>query len=262
MANKTYGQTKPYQQRHLITVEMDSLSAELYAPTKLRKLQEECPGALAKSGPVLEEHYVVTTRRRDLEWEFTVSINGEEWRIPPEVVDRIIRDRELIIRAQRKDRGKEQAEARKVQVRDDWEKVPLDQDPVFWDMNGQKRSPWDEPSYLRPASHEVEQKLRSGIRRLGMKIHITDDALDAFEDQVLYSMAKEDIFDPECFTDDKLVALSRATNWVTNLNTSSRSDNVQMMTSVVILALERAVFQAHPYFDDVQRLCCMNIGST
>ena len=212
----------------------------------------ERPGALAKSGTVLEEYYVVTTRRRGLEWEFTVSINREEWRIPPEVVDRIIRDRDLIIRAQWKDRGKEQDEARKAQVGSDWEKVRLDQDPLFRDMNGQKRSPWDEPSYRRPVSQEVEQKLRSGIRRLGVKIHVTDDALDAFEDQVLYSMAREDMFDPEYCTDDELVALSRATNWVTNLNTSSRSDNVQMMTSLVINALETAVFRAHPYFDGAE----------
>ena len=41
MANKPHDQTKPYQQRHLITVQMDSLSAELYAQGKL---QEERPG--------------------------------------------------------------------------------------------------------------------------------------------------------------------------------------------------------------------------
>ena len=108
--------------------------------------------------------------------------------------------------------------------------------------------PWDEPSHRRPGSPEVEAKLRSGIRRLGVKIHVADEALDAFEGHVLDSMAKDVMFDPEYCTDEELVALSR----VTNLNTSSRSDNVQRMTSLVIDGLETAVFRANPYFDDLE----------
>ena len=134
---------------------MDSLSAELYAPTHR-------PNSGSSKESVLElwlspdRSWRSTTwsptRQRDLEWEFTVSINGEEWRIPPEVVDRIIRDRELIIRAQRKDRGKEQAEARKSQVGNDREKTPLDLDPEF----GQK--PWPPLGMSRATAGRVHRR--------------------------------------------------------------------------------------------------------
>ena len=129
---------KGYLQRHTVTIEMDSLAAELYAPQKLRRLLEERPGAAAKGGTIAEEHYVITTRRWDLEWEHTVSAGAEEWRIPPQVVDWIIRDRELIIWQQRSDRGLEQAAARrrkKDEAATEGEHVALEEGQVFLQLN-------------------------------------------------------------------------------------------------------------------------------
>ena len=131
--------TQPYQQRHTVTIEMDGLEAELYAPAKLRRLQEERPGALAKTGPALEEHYIVTTRRRDLEWEFTIAVGDQEWRIPAQVVERIIEDRKLIISAQASDRALEQvgkrAAARAAKKAQE-ETEDLAGDETFLSLNG------------------------------------------------------------------------------------------------------------------------------
>ena len=53
--------TQPYRQRHLITIEMDYLAAEVYAAAKLRRLQEERPGALAENSPALTDCAVMSS---------------------------------------------------------------------------------------------------------------------------------------------------------------------------------------------------------
>ena len=96
----------PHQRRSRVSVEMDALTAALYAPKRLQETKDNNPAKLEQSGPVLESHYVVTTRRRDLDWEYTVeTTNGEQWHIPPAVLERFLAHRESIIKEQRSERG-------------------------------------------------------------------------------------------------------------------------------------------------------------
>ena len=119
MPKNVHDPTQPYTQRHTVTIAMDSLTAELFAPIKLRRIQEERPGSLARIGPVLEEHYVVTTRRRDLDWEYTINVGADEWRVPPQVIDRIIADRDLIMKSQRSERGRNHPPRRRKDQREE-----------------------------------------------------------------------------------------------------------------------------------------------
>lgn len=54
--------------------------------------------------------YIVITHRMDTDWDYTVELKGEMMRIPGRVLDRIISQRESIIKEQRSDRGTATAE--------------------------------------------------------------------------------------------------------------------------------------------------------
>jgi hypothetical protein len=54
--------------------------------------------------------YIVITNREDGDWSHTVELHGEMMRIPGKVIDRIISQREAIIKEQRSDRAKERHE--------------------------------------------------------------------------------------------------------------------------------------------------------
>lgn len=95
--------------RSLVTVEMDGLEASVFAPEELER-QQKLRRDLADT--VIEQHYIVSTRRFDGHWFFRVEHNGEVYQLPAAVIDRIIGQRQSIIKAQRQERGKAQAEAR------------------------------------------------------------------------------------------------------------------------------------------------------
>ena len=56
--------------------------------------------------------YIVQTHRYQTDWSHTVELKGELHRIPGKVVDRLISQREAIIKEQRADRGREQSQRR------------------------------------------------------------------------------------------------------------------------------------------------------
>jgi len=51
--------------------------------------------------------YIVITNRYLTDWSHTVELKGEIFRLPGKVVDRLISQREAIIKQQRSDRGRE-----------------------------------------------------------------------------------------------------------------------------------------------------------
>jgi len=53
------------------------------------------------------DHYIVQTHREDFDWSYTVELRGEQMRLPGKVIDRIISQREAIIKEQRSDRAKD-----------------------------------------------------------------------------------------------------------------------------------------------------------
>lgn len=100
-----------YRRRSLVTVEMDGLDAALFAPVKLEQIKRTRPAALEES-VVIEENYIVSTKRLDGRWSFTVEHDGVATILPPGVVDRIMAQRDSIITEERKDRGRLQARQR------------------------------------------------------------------------------------------------------------------------------------------------------
>ena len=101
-----------YIRRSLVTVEMDSLEAEMFVPEKLEAALKRRRDL---DDVVVEEHYIVSTRRIDDRWTFTVEHAGVVTILPDAVIDRILAQREAIITEGRKDRGRIQAAARLAQ---------------------------------------------------------------------------------------------------------------------------------------------------
>ena len=52
------------------------------------------------------DHYIVQTHREDFDWSYTVELRGEQMRLPGKVIDRIISQRDAILKEQRSDRAK------------------------------------------------------------------------------------------------------------------------------------------------------------
>ena len=91
-----------YKREGLVTVEMDSIQAALFAPRKLEQLNQERPGVfMQKRSSVIEEKYIVTVHRIAGQWEYTVEHDGETYRLPGAVVDRMTAYRQSIIKEQR-----------------------------------------------------------------------------------------------------------------------------------------------------------------
>ena len=112
-----------YIRRSLVTVEMDSLEAEVFVPEKLEAALKR---RRDNDVVVVEEHYIVSTRRIDERWTFTVEHAGEVTILPDAVIDRILAQREAIITEGRKDRGRIQAAARLAQrAKEDQEAAEL-----------------------------------------------------------------------------------------------------------------------------------------
>ncbi len=93
-----------YKKQDLVTIEMDAFRAMLFAPQKLEEKTTAMPGILAQARvDVVEEQYIVTVRRIQGTWEYTIHHDGQEIKLPAEVVDRINKSRDLIISRGRKD---------------------------------------------------------------------------------------------------------------------------------------------------------------
>ena len=91
-----------YKREGLVTVAMDSIQAALFAPRKLEQLNQERPGVfMQKRSSVIEEKYIVTVHRIAGQWEYTVEHDGETYRLPGAVVDRMTAYRQSIIKEQR-----------------------------------------------------------------------------------------------------------------------------------------------------------------
>ena len=92
-----------YKKQDLVTIEMDAFRAMLFAPQKLEAKTTAMPGILAQARvDVVEEQYIVTVRRIQGTWEYTIHHDGQEIKLPAEVVDRISKSRDLIISRGRK----------------------------------------------------------------------------------------------------------------------------------------------------------------
>ena len=93
-----------YKKQDLVTIEMDASRAMLFAPQKLKAKTTAIPGILAQArDDIVEEQYIVTVRRIQGTWEYTIRHDGQEIKLPAEVIDRIIKSRDLIISRGRKD---------------------------------------------------------------------------------------------------------------------------------------------------------------
>ena len=93
-----------YKKQDLVTIEMDAFRAMLFAPEKLNAKAGTMPGILAQArDDIVEEQYIVTVRRIQGTWEYTIHHDGDEIKLPAEVVDRINKSRDLIISRGRKD---------------------------------------------------------------------------------------------------------------------------------------------------------------
>ena len=93
-----------YKKQDLVTIEMDAFRAMLFAPAKLQAKTTAAPGILAQArDDIVEEQYIVTVRRIQGTWEYTIHHDGDEIKLPAEVIDRISKSRELIISRGRKD---------------------------------------------------------------------------------------------------------------------------------------------------------------
>lgn len=93
-----------YKRESLVTVEMDSFQASLFAPERLKELEVSQPGVLARrSEDVIEERYIVVTRRTQGTWEYEVEHRGVVTVLPARVLERFIAQRDAIITEGRKD---------------------------------------------------------------------------------------------------------------------------------------------------------------
>ena len=116
----------------LVTMKMDTLAASLYEPEMLREIETARPGYLLEDTHPVRRHYVVTVRRVSQyteqlgdttkmfdqvkprhEWVAEVEVGGETWRIPGDVLTRIIRMRDALISEARSAASREAAEYRK-----------------------------------------------------------------------------------------------------------------------------------------------------
>lgn len=117
-----------YKRRGLVAVEMGEIEAMLFAPAKLKAIQDQEPGYLLKPrSAVVEEHYIVTVRRHDGTWEYTIQHDGEVSKIPGKVVDRMLSYRQAIIKEQRRDQATARHRRTVQQDQDDAEAQPEDE---------------------------------------------------------------------------------------------------------------------------------------
>ena len=102
------------RKRTLVTVAMDSLDASLFAPAKLERHHKVDLG-----DTIIEQDYIVSTRRFDGRWSHKVIIDGLEVDLPHKVFEALTRQVDAIVKEERSERGKLQAEKRRRQLAED-----------------------------------------------------------------------------------------------------------------------------------------------
>ncbi len=70
-------------------------------------------------------NYIVSTRRLDGQWSIEVEFQGEIWHLPGKVIQRLISQREAIIKEERSRRGIERHEQLAQRAREDQENAAL-----------------------------------------------------------------------------------------------------------------------------------------
>lgn len=116
-----------YRMSGLVSVEMDSFRASLFAPDKLKVLQESRPGSLLEDSAAVIEDYIVRVHRLDGKFDYEIKHDGLTFRMPGEVFDRMASYREAIITRSRREAGRRGAETRR-QNRE--EEVNEQEDPM------------------------------------------------------------------------------------------------------------------------------------
>lgn len=106
MAGKVNLLPGEYRKQSLVTIEMGDMEAALFAPAKLEEVRKARPGDALRSGIALEEHYILTAHRLDGVYDYSITHDGETFRIPAKVFDRLAKMRESIIDQARKEQGK------------------------------------------------------------------------------------------------------------------------------------------------------------
>ena len=107
------------RKRSLVTVEMDSFDAGIFAPERWEAHKKANP-----TETVMEQDYVVSTRRLDGHWTHKVKIDGVEVVLPHKVYETLKRQVETIITEERSERGKTQAEKRKIKAEEKNREIP------------------------------------------------------------------------------------------------------------------------------------------
>ena len=110
----------------LVSIEMDTFEAALFAPERLAEIERTRPGYLLQDEYAVRQRYVVEVRRittlvEGLDggnaarhtWYAEIETGGEVWRIPGPVLERIIRYRDSLITEGREIAGREQADMRR-----------------------------------------------------------------------------------------------------------------------------------------------------
>ena len=96
-----------YKKTGHVAIEMNELEAALFAPDKLKEIQGREPGFfLANRSAVVEEIYIVTVHRLDGVWEYTIRHDGDTYRLPARVVERMIEYRKTIIAEHRREQAR------------------------------------------------------------------------------------------------------------------------------------------------------------
>lgn len=103
------------RRRSTVTIEMDAIGGMLYDKQGIDAINSKGPGFLGSARKdIIEQHYIITTRRYDSgRWEVVVHQGGEDHHLPDEVLAVIRRHYAAIIKTQQQERGEEQANRRR-----------------------------------------------------------------------------------------------------------------------------------------------------
>ena len=94
-----------YKRESLVTVDLDSFQAALFAPAKLRDLEVRRPGVLAQAREdIVTEQYIVTTRCTQGVWETVFQhVDGSTVVLPEKVFQRAVQHHKQIQKEKRQD---------------------------------------------------------------------------------------------------------------------------------------------------------------
>lgn len=101
-----------HHKRSLVTVVMDRLEASVFAPARLKAIDEANPGRQLHDPVGVELDYIVKSHRVEGVWTHTVEHQGVVTYIPAKVLERLIQQRDAIIHEERSDRSRSQAASR------------------------------------------------------------------------------------------------------------------------------------------------------